>query len=197
MSDTGGTSIDELLAEATARTVSVRVLLRQELLEQHTALETELQAALNADASENRDAVGPTLARRLVEFEAEIEAAKREFTFKAVGRKKWADLLAEHPATKEQKRVRDRLDHNPETFPVAAIAASCVSPKLTLDSARKLEDAINSSVFDELWQACLDANVGGSGSPKSLLAGSIMRANADLEKSRSSSGLPEASSSDG
>ena len=175
------TTIDDLLAEVTAREKTVRILLRQDMLAEHARLDAELVAELEIDANENRDAVGPRLAQRLVEFEAEIEAAKRPFTFRAIGKRPWADLLADHPPTKDQLAASNgRIDHNPETFPIVAIAASCVDPKMTVAQVTRLEDAINLGQFEKLWAACLDANVGGGDSPKSFAAGPIARVSAAL-----------------
>lgn len=171
------TTIDEVLAEITPRTATVRVLLRQDLVEHHTRLDAALNAAVLADQHENRTPVAPTLAAELRTLEAEIDAAKRTFHFKAIGKRKWADLLAQHPPTKEQLKVHGRLDHNPATFPSAAIAATCTSPAMTLEQVAQLEDALNQTQFDLLWGTCLEANVGGGSDPKSLTAGLILRTN--------------------
>lgn len=159
----------------TAREKTVKILLDQQMLVEHERLDAELLAASKADSEENRDPLGPGLAESLVRFEAEIEAAKQQFRFRAIGKKAWADLLAQHPPTKEQVTLQPRLDHNPETFPLAAIAASCVDPKMTVEQVGKLEQALNLAQFDKLWAGCLDANVGASDSPKSLVAPLIVR----------------------
>lgn len=174
------TTIDDLLAEITAREKTVRILLRQDLLAEHDRLEAELVQVCTVDAQENRDPQGPAIAQRIVELEAEIDAAKRSFRFRAVGKKAWADLLALHPPTKDQLSEAPRLDHNPETFPPAAIAASCVDPVITPEQVDQLEQGLNLAQFDLLWTACLDANVRGDDSPKSLVAGPIARVSAEL-----------------
>jgi hypothetical protein len=189
------TTIDDLLAEITAREKTVKVLLRQDLLAEHARLDAELVETLNVDAQENRDPLGPALAERLVELEAEIEAAKRPFRFKAVGKRAWADLLAQHPPTKDQARDHPRLDHNPETLPAAAIAATCVDPVITPEQAAQLEQALNLTQFEVLWAACLEVNVGGGDSPKSLAAGSIARASAELGITRANGASRARSSS--
>jgi hypothetical protein len=178
------TTIDDLLAEITVREKTVKILLRQDLLDEHARRDAELVATLNADTEENRDPLGPDLAKKLVEFEAEIEAAKRPFRFRAIGKKAWADLLAHHPPTRDQTTANPRLDHNPVTFPIAAIAASCVDPQMTVEQVSKLEERLNLAQFEMLWAGCLDANVGGGvDAPKSLVAGPIARAKFELERS--------------
>lgn len=196
------TTIDDLLAEITAREKTVKILLRQDMLAEHARLDAELVEVLNTDAEENRDPLGPALAQRLVDYEEEIEAAKRAFLFRAVGKKPWADLLAQHPPTKEQTNAvkeqtggRGHLDHNPETFPIAAITASCIDVdglgKPSEEQVTKLVEKMTIGQFDKLWAACLDANVGGFDSPKSPAAGPIARVSAALE--RSAMGMDEPS----
>lgn len=189
------TSIDDLLAEITAREKTVKILLDQRLLAEHERLEAELVAELEVDARENRDPVGPGLAQELVEFEDKIQAARREFRFKSIGKKQWADLIAEHPPTKEQTAANVRLDHNPETFPIVAIAASCIDPVMTVAQVGQLEQALNLAQFDKLWAACLEANVGGGDSPKSWVAGPIARVNAELGITHVNGASPVPSSS--
>jgi hypothetical protein len=175
-------TVDDLLAEIAPRETVARVLLRQELVAQHAELEKAMQEALQEDARENRDPVGPVIAAKVMALESEMDALRRPFTFRAVGQRKWADLLAQHPPTKEQRKIDIRLDNNPDTFPVCAIAASCIDPVLTEDQVRQFEERLDLSQWSLLWTACLEANMGTVSSPKSVVAGAIARANAELEK---------------
>jgi hypothetical protein len=178
------TTIDDLLAEIAPREKVARILLRQDMLAEHARLDSELEAERALDATENRDPVAPGLANRLLELEAEIEAAKRDFRFRSIGKKAWADLLSEHPPTKDQAKANTRIDHNPETFPLAAIAASCVDPVMTVEQVDKLEQLLTIGQFETLWGACIDANIGGGvDRPKSLAAGLIARVSASFESS--------------
>lgn len=169
--------VDEFIADLEPRTAEARVLrVRVDLRERHAALEAELKAALETDARENREPLAPQLAEQLAELEAEIEQAETVvFRFRSIGTRKWLDLLAEHPPTKDQLRQKQGLDHNPLTFPVAAVAASSDEPKLTVAQARALESNLDLSEWEKIWQATLAANLGGDGSPKSVLAGTILR----------------------
>jgi hypothetical protein len=110
-------------------------------------------------------------------LEAEIDAAKVEFRFQSIGHRAWADLMAAHPPTKEQLKAFNRIDHNPETFPLAAIAASCVEPAMTVDDVGRLERALNDTQFNLLLVRCVEANTGGIDTPKSAAAGMIRRVN--------------------
>jgi hypothetical protein len=169
----------DILAQAEnpafVRVTSVRVLLRQDLVAQHAALEADLAEAVARDAATNDKDRAPDISRQLFQLQDEMEAAKVLFKFRNIGKKRWADLLAAHPPTKAQKELR--TDHNPETFPIAAMAAAVVEPAgLDEDGFRRLEAALTDAQFTALWRTTIDANLGGVESPKSLAAGQILRA---------------------
>lgn len=171
--------IGDILIEAAnpayTRVAVARILLRQDMLSRHAELEAELAASVQGDRMENRVEEAPTVAARLVEYEAEIEAAKVEFRFKSIGHRAWADLMAEHPPTKDQLKTFPRLDHNPETFPVAAIAASCIDPVMSVEDVTRLERLLNDTQFNVLLVKCVEANTGGIDTPKSVAASGIAR----------------------
>jgi hypothetical protein len=181
MPDSTAKTIEDILSQAEdpayVRTMTVRILLRQDLLARHQRLETELDAAVQGDAIENRTPQAPTISQQLLELEAEIDAAKIEFRFQCIGHRAWADLMAAHPPTKDQLKAFPRIDHNPETFPLAAIAASCVEPVMTVDDVGRLERALNDTQFNLLLVRCVEANTGGLDTPKSAAAGMIHRVN--------------------
>lgn len=95
----------------------------------------------------------------------QVEAKRRPFVFESIGRRPWRELLAKHPPTEEQKQAYRRVDYNRDTFPAAAIAASCVNPKLTEDDAAWLDEHLHVAEFDRLWAACYSANVSGADGP--------------------------------
>lgn len=194
-------NIRDILAEATApghaRTASARILLRQDLVARHRELEDRIRVELDLDNNLNRVPVAPTLAGELAELEAEIDAAKRTFTFRSIGKRAWADLIREHPPTKaQQKESQGRLDHNPETFIPAAMSACSVDPVMTVDDVAELEQALNQAQFDALWGAVYDANLGGLAAPKSMMAGIGRRMNERSATTAASEESPAASSSD-
>jgi hypothetical protein len=183
------TTAADILAQAEnvdhRRTATVRMLLRQDLARQHADLEAELLDARNGDDMENRTPQAPVIAQRIVDLEAEIEAAKVSFTFRAVGRRAWVDLLAAHPPTKAQIKAladvtpdvlrRPTLEFNPEKFPVAAIAATLVEPEMTEDDVRRLEAALSDAQWSQLWGKAIEVNVGASDPKASRVAGLILR----------------------
>lgn len=201
-------SIKEILAQAEnpafVRLATAKVLLRQDLVARHHELDVELAVAIARDATTNERDQAPAISQQLVELQDEMEAAKVEFRFRAIGKRAWADLLAKHPPTKVQvQQAKDNKtsawDHNPETFPIAAIAASCIAPEgVDEDAVRRLEAVLTDSQFTVLWRAAVDANLGGVEVPKSLAAGAILRVSERSASSASAAAAPspEASFSD-
>lgn len=185
--------IEQVLSDAEnpayVRAATARVLLRQDLLARHAELYARLEATVAEDRKYNRDPEAPALATEIEALEAEVEAAKVPFKFEAVGHRQWSDLLVKYPPSQEQLKDKPRLDFDPEKFPVAAIAASCVEPKMTLEQAKRLEKALNEAQFQELWDACIDANWGGLEAPKAPLAGVIRR----MSAKSATTPVPEAS----
>ena len=121
--------------------------------------------------------------------------AKSSFRFAAIGRRAWADLVAEHAPTRDDIKADPRSEVNPRTFPTAAVAASCVDPGMTLDDATRLEAALNDAQWTVLWDACLAANLGGVADPKSLIAGSVLRASEQFAITAANGESPAISSS--
>lgn len=192
-------SIEDILTVAEdpthRRTATVRILLHQDLEARHRELERRLDFEMTEDARLNRDPVAPDVADEIRALEAEIDDAKVPFTFRSVGKRAWADLLAKHPPTPEQRQT-GRAEFNPDTFPAAAVAASSLEPSISPDAAARLEAALNSSQFDVLWGAVLDVNIGGLQSPKSAFAGRIRRPNGASVTTAAPEESLEASSSD-
>jgi hypothetical protein len=193
-------TIDEILAVAedpayhrvtTARIAAVR----QELRDEHAQLDALLHTLTSDTIDEHPDRLNTV--RRLAEIEDEFEQRMLEFRFRSIGHQAWADLISKHPPTRKQLADNRQLDHNPETFPYVAMAASCVDPVMTVEDVRRLDA---SPLFDvaawlELWGACLNANV-QQAAPKSMAAGLIRRLNGDSEITAVNGASLAASSSD-
>lgn len=147
---------------------TARVCLRQDLWERHAALDAELAQAIRDDTSENRDPQAPAVAKAIEELEAEIAASEQSFTFASIGKQAWTKLLALHLPSDEQRE--QGLDHDPATFPAAAVAASAVEPTMSVETAQAMDKALNIAQWNRLWSAVLTANLGGGESPKSAMA---------------------------
>src|SRR5690606_20326373 len=112
--------IAHLIATAQPRTREVRVCARGDLVDQHARLVAQLeQAAEEGSVSGNPEV--QRISQEIVEVEDEQEASTAVFVMQSVSRRVWADLLASHPPRPQDKG----LDHNPETFPQAMVAACC------------------------------------------------------------------------
>lgn len=176
-------TIGDILATAEnpayVRVATARILLRQDLHDRWQKMEADLHAAVERDRQYSAQrAIGeqdeaPAIAEKLREFEAEMADQWVEFRFRSIGHRGWADLLKQHPPTKDQTRASPMADFNPDTFPIAAIAASCQEPEMTLEDAERLDRALNRTQFDTLWGAVLDANIRGESDPKSVLAAGL------------------------
>ncbi len=93
-----------------------------------------------------------------------------EFTFVAIGRVPYRDLLADHPATPEQQREAreeqkkagtpphkvERLAFNPDTFPAALLAETCTSHTWDADGWQRVLDS------DRLNEAEAQSLIGGA-----------------------------------
>lgn len=174
------TSIDDVLDAHRPVTRSVRVVVDGQLLGDLDRLEEQLAEARRQDDRLNRPPQAPAIAEQIRQLRDRANTEAVEFTFEAIGRKAWSDLQAQHPPTDEQiAEGRDdgiRPDFNPETFPAAAIAASCVEPSgMTVEKAQRLLDGWTVSQTRKLWSACLSANIGGADIPFSEGAYDVLR----------------------
>jgi len=152
-----------------ARTVVAKLLLRQDLEARHADLEAKIDEAARQDRMLNREEVAPQIAAELAELEDLIESEMVEFTFRSIGKRPYADLLAKHPPSKAQRQAGSNA--NVDTLAAPLIAASCVDPVMSDDEVVRLELALNNSQFDLLFASAVDANIGGLEAPKSLAAG--------------------------
>jgi hypothetical protein len=193
-------SIEEILAKAEDpayhRVVTARVsFVPQALRDEHAELSALLPTLISdtIDAHPDRNAT----AERLAEIEAEFEANEVEFRFQNIGRRAWADLLRKHPPTQEQLRRDKHADHNSDTFPYEAMAASCVEPQMSVEQVHKLDEskALDVDGWTKLWGACVRANVLDV-VPKSVAAELIRLRNGASATQLTNSEFPAASSSD-
>lgn len=174
-------TLDEILGKAQPRTATVRLCLRGDLVRQHEQLERDLTDARRYDETHNEVDTAPRIAEAIQTVEAEMADTETEFVFSAIGKRAWSDLLAKHPPTDEHRKLG--LDHEPDTFPAVAIAASLVEPAdVTLDGVERLAEVLTVGQYMRLWTGCLAANLGDR------VPGESEAASAVLRRSRPSSG---------
>ena len=166
-------SIDDILAEKTPQTATVKICLV-------TALTEAVNDAHQKAQEARRDALGRVSDSDAMEAVAAAEAALevaqaarleklRTFKFKALGRDVLEAMEKAYPVTREQledyratqKRMgrpaTDPPTHDVDEFPPALIAASCVSPVIPLEKAKELWNSENWSkaelgaLFQTAW----------------------------------------------
>ncbi|MGZ4465198.1 MAG: hypothetical protein ACXVW0_07565 [Nocardioides sp.] len=153
------------LASAKPLTTSIRLCLDGQLLaEANQVAQAYLQAKVDDEQSNTPDRA-PALGEQLRALQERISAAEVEFVFRSIGRLAWRNLVAEHPPTKEQ-REQTFADFNVDTFPVAAVAASCVAPEgVTVEGVEELAEILSEGQWNRLWATCHAANTAGGESP--------------------------------
>lgn len=185
----------EVLAKARAKTARVKLCLDGDLLDQHAQLSEQLAAAQAVDEQSNRPATAPKIAKQIVQLEQQIEAAEVEFVFRAVGRSRWRQLLADNPPTDEQKEQGAEFDV--DTFPLLVMSESLVEPSFTVDELAHLIDEILSEAdFAQIWGACLRCHLGGGSRPSSSAARAIAQSSRGRSKPQPESVSDGPSSSD-
>lgn len=164
--------------EATPDTASVGICFDRRLLSELETIEKELEEtkAEKVDGMLGQDEATSrvqNLEQRVEDLRKDIQGKTRTFVFESIGRRKWMDLLAEHPPTDQQKEEFEeqfgeaglRPDHNPETFSPHALAASCVKPGLTVDEAVWLMENMTEKTWNRIVGACFSVNLLGSRDP--------------------------------
>lgn len=180
----------EVLAKAKAKTARVKLCLDGDLLDEHAQLSERLAEAQATDEDTNEPDRAPAIAEEIVALEQAIAEAEVEFVFRGMGRGRWRKMLADHPPTDAMKE--DGAEFDVDEFPFEAMAACIVSPTLTVDQLKELNDeSLDESQFSQVWNACLRVNLGGVNRPSSEAARAI------VQSSRGKSDSPGSLESDG
>lgn len=189
--------LDEFLGDGDGGEYVVDVPIRpRHLAQKHDELEHLIAQRIQTDAdSLAGDAEVRAMCEALEELERRIDAEAVIYRFRGISRRRWRDLMAKHPPKREHREMG--VDFNPDTFPVAAMAACSVDPKLTIEEARALEDdaTLGTGNFERLWEGVLTANLGVlNDTPKSLIATALHRMNGESLTTAAQGESPEASS---
>lgn len=148
-------SLDEIMANATPVERVVSICVAGQLAGDYERLTAQLQQASMDEIQErlSGDAQSIKIRKELDSLEELMAEYTYDFRFRAMSPKRWSDLLAKHPDP-EKYRLFD-----PDTFPGAAIQASCVDPDGLDDDEKfdalmdKLSTAQQSELFDGAWEA--------------------------------------------
>lgn len=185
-------NIDDLIATAQPRTEEVQICARGDLVDAHRAAVEALHAAQQADDSLSGSAEVHEAAERVAAVEAEQEAATTTFVVSAVSRRKWADLVAEYPPSKEQRRAGHAWD--PQRFAIGMVALCVVDPPLTLDQAERLADVLHIAEWNKLETAAVRLNLTETPHPKLRAATELLQANGQSSTTSGNGASPEVGS---
>lgn len=174
---------------------SVPITLRGDLMDEVSQLEEQMRREAEADEWENRTPLAPATARRIRALEEEARESEVLFKFEGLGAGELARLQAAHPATAEVKKRLGlepdaELEYNPETFPAALMAASCIEPaelKDNVDEWQEIHEGWSNGQVTRLWATCMAANAMVAETPKSERASEILRR---LDSANSSTTAP-------
>lgn len=169
-----------VLKKAHRNTVqSTAITLRGDLLDEVERLEAQMAVERSKDEWENRLPVVPQLARQIRELEDEARASEVRFTFEGMGRGDYAKLISAHKPTPEQEKdMGQEMSWNPETFPPALMAASCVEPaelRGNVEEFTEIHATWSIGQVTRLWTTCMNANSLVADTPKSGLASEALR----------------------
>jgi hypothetical protein len=184
--------LDALIDEATPVSQPVLICTRGDLIGEHARLEAQLEQAQRDDSALNRSPEAPKVARKIAKLEQQMRDSAKELTVTAVGAVAWSEMLAAHEPTRKQRDEHPGLDHNPETFPFAAVAASLGEPDD--GKVRKLAEKIGHGQWSQLWGACLTVNVGKASVPFSVRASLALRGSQRSGESAGSGESPDPTS---
>lgn len=106
-----------------------------------------------------------TLAEEHAALVEEAEASALDVVLKALGRKAWRELVAQHPPREGHEGDKE-VGVDESTFKDALISASIVSPEMSEDDLDLLSDADN----DRLYLTAFALNRGMAAGPKALPA---------------------------
>ncbi len=167
------TGIEDVIGAAKLPEHTVRLCLRGDLAAEHERLDAELEALRGWEPSSIADEdPRRELAERVQAVEAEMADSETVFTFRALGRRKYRELIDAHPDPKGEGLF------NVDTFPPALIAASCVDPVMTAVDAERLFDVLNAGQVETLFMGAYIVNEGPTKVPFSKAASDALRSTA-------------------
>lgn len=117
------------------------------------------------------------------EFVREAEQRAVKVVVKALGRRRWRELVGEHPP-REGNEADEGLGVNDETFGDALVAASVISPEMSDGEMTDFLDSLRDADFQRIYMQCFWLNRGQGEAPKASLASELTSRNAETSRSR-------------
>jgi len=168
-------------------TKKVPIQIDGELASEIIELRQQIVLAEQFDRGENKPESALPLKKELEELIEGSKDTEVVFTFKALGRIVYDELIEEpeHQPTDEQKK--EGAQYNPDTFPAALVAASCADPEISLEQATEIfaDSSWNGAELQKLFFGALEVNTetadiplskAGSGATASLLSNLLTQA---------------------
>ena len=157
---------------ATIEPRSAQVTIYQgDYLDRIRHLEQKAEAAAKAEAGASATLDEASEALDLVEqhdaLVKEAEQSALHVRVRALGRKAWKALVADHPP-REDNAGDKAMGVNEETFKDELVAASIVEPAMTDGERADFLDAVSDVDFDRLYYSAFALNRAPGGDPKLL-----------------------------
>lgn len=177
---------------------SVPICLRGDLAARYEQLERELIEAQDADTTDSLAAGGKArkVAQEMEDLRAEMLDFTHDFQFRALPKKEYRDLLADH-----RPRDGDKDDAmwgaNLATFPQALIQACCTDPVMTVEQVEEMDGMLADGQMLEMFGCALRLNRENADVPKSALASAVLAKHAPKSKPPGPGGSADAGSSAG
>ena len=160
-------SFAEIQAKKTAVTKKTEIQIDGEIAIELEALNDELIDAKRFDRHNNKANTEPAVQKKIDKLTAKASKTLITFEFKSIGRLAYDKLVGEHPPLAKHKK--ENAQFNSETFPPALIAATVVSPEMTLEQATDMfnDPNWNGSELLKLFYAAYGVNNETGEIPKS------------------------------
>lgn len=185
-------TIAEIMSSKKPVTKVVYIQLDGEVSTRLAELSDELEEAKRFDVLSNSPDTAPAIKAKMDEVREVSKDTLASFTFRSIGRYRYDELvgLPKHQPSKEQK-TKDGLNFNPDTFPPALVAASCIEPEMSLEEAEAIfaDPDWNGAELQRLFFGALEVNnetgdvpFSKSGSDQTLISAlnSIMQSNTEF-----------------
>jgi hypothetical protein len=170
-------NMDAIMSRKKPVTKRVTIQLDADIPHRVQALQDAITEAQRYDRSHNATDTAPALEKQMDELLAEAKGTEAEFIFASIGREAYDRIVEAHPPKPDQKKEGNQFD--PETFPPALIAASCIQPTITPEQAYEIFNEAsnwNGAELLRLFYAALEANTETNDIPLSR-SGSVQRDN--------------------
>ena len=136
---------------------SISLVLNPELLRQMKDLERAYLREQRMDQKENRAPKAPRIKKTMEALEEEAAEYEVTFIFRDIGRKRFDDMIEEHPPTEQEKKLDPPFQYHPDIFAPALMAATAVQPTMTLQQATDIYDEFGQGEITALFMTALAA----------------------------------------